>query len=209
MATALSNPNTSYDEAASLDVSVLLPRQGEFSPADYLYLTENTRRLAELIDGRIEVLAMPTLEHQEIIFYLLTMLRAFITPNRLGRAIMAPIRMRLNADRYQEPDVLFMFDENTSRAGNEYWDRADLVMEVVSKEDPQRDWVDKRQDYAAAGIPEYWIIDPRTKTIIVLRLENKQYLVHSEAHATGLLTSALLPGFKVEAAAVFAAGQGM
>ena len=45
-----------------------------------------------------------------------------------------------------------------------------LVVEVIGEDDPERDLVTKRLEYAQAGIPEYWIVDPRTDTIDVLRL---------------------------------------
>jgi Uma2 family endonuclease len=48
------------------------------------------------------------------------------------------------------------------RVTDEYWEGADLVMEVVSShdEDRRRDLVVKREEYARAGIAEYWIVDP-------------------------------------------------
>ena len=59
-----------------------------------------------------------------------------------------------------------------------YWTGADLVIEVVSPDDPQRDLVTKRREYAQAGIPEYWIVDPQSATITVLRLEDASYVEH-------------------------------
>jgi len=44
------------------------------------------------------------------------------------------------------------------------------VVEIVSPDDPDRDLVEKVADYAEAGIPEYWIVNPNTATISVLRL---------------------------------------
>lgn len=48
-------------------------------------------------------------------------------------------------------------------------------MEVISPDDPDRDLVTKRREYAQAGIPEYWIVDPRTETILVLHLAGASY----------------------------------
>ncbi|HTW94088.1 MAG TPA: Uma2 family endonuclease, partial [Tepidisphaeraceae bacterium] len=110
--------------------------------------------------------------------------------------------------KFREPDVMFMLQRNISRAGNQYWDGADLVMEVVSDDDPKRDLQIKRADYAEAGIPEYWIVDPKSKTISVLKLDGQQYVAHAEASGSGVVGSALLAGFTVDVANVFAAGQG-
>jgi Uma2 family endonuclease len=189
------------------EIAKLFPNQGDLSEGDYLFLTRNTNRLAEFTDGRIEVLKMPTLEHQQIVFFLVTMLRSFAAAGNLGLAIMAPLRVKLRDGKFREPDVMFMLQRNIARAGNEFWDGADLVMEVVSEDNPRRDLEIKRGDYAEAGIPEYWIVDPRNTTITVLRLEGKQYVTHGEAGGTGSLKSSLLPGLTVDAASVFAAGR--
>jgi Uma2 family endonuclease len=34
----------------------------------------------------------------------------------------------------------------------------------------ERDYIAKRQQYQACGIPEYWIVDPQTRTVLVLEL---------------------------------------
>lgn len=56
-----------------------------------------------------------------------------------------------------------------------------LLVEIVSSSDTDkksrdRDYVDKRSEYAARGIPEYWIIDPIRATILVLILQDGRYV---------------------------------
>ncbi len=82
-------------------------------------------------------------------------------------------------------------------------------MEVVrgSPADRDRDLVRKRRDYALAGIPEYWIVDPQDEVIIVLRLKDNDYIEHGRFSAGGLATSALLTGFTVPVAEVWAAAK--
>ena len=50
--------------------------------------------------------------------------------------------------------------------------------EVLSPDDPHRDLVRQRQEYAQAEIPQYWLVDPMTGQIIVLRLEGTSYVEH-------------------------------
>ncbi len=45
-----------------------------------------------------------------------------------------------------------------------------LVVEVVSPNDPARDYRYKRSEYAVRGIPEYWIVDPDQKKVTILNL---------------------------------------
>ena len=77
---------------------------------------------------------------------------------------------------------------------------ADLVMEVVSAGDEarRRDLTQKREEYAQAGIPEYWIVDPELGQITVLTLEDQIYVVHGEFKRGDRATSKLLPGFAVD-----------
>lgn len=91
--------------------------------------------------------------------YLLYALRNFVSEKQLGLALPAGIRVRLPDGRFREPDIVFMLAEHADRRTNDYWNGADLVMEIVS-DDPasrRRDLEDKRSVYASAGIPEYWI----------------------------------------------------
>jgi Uma2 family endonuclease len=109
--------------------------------------------------------------------------------------------VRLWKGRIREHDVVFMLADNRTRCGEDCWDRADLVMEIVSPDDPDRDLEVKRVEYARAGIPEYWIVEPVAKRITVLKLKGKRYVVHGEFGKGEKATSALLPGFSVEVSA--------
>jgi Uma2 family endonuclease len=200
---------SSQEPEPAWDIARLFPYQGEWEESDYLEATESTNRLVELADGCVEVLPMPKHSHQGMVLYLTNLLLAFASRDNLGVVRIAALRMRLWTKTFREPDVLFMSAEHSDRAGEDFWDRADLVMEVVSP-DPdshRRDWITKRQEYARAGIPEYWIVDPQLKKIVVLKLQGGQYAVHSEAGETGAVTSALLPGFAADAAKVWAAAK--
>jgi Uma2 family endonuclease len=73
---------------------------------------------------------------------------------------------------------------------------------VVSPDDPQRDLVRKRREYARAGIPEYWIVNPATEQILVLRLAETTYVEHGVFTRRMQATSALLEDFTVAVAAV-------
>ncbi|HJT76435.1 MAG TPA: Uma2 family endonuclease [Gemmataceae bacterium] len=180
------------------EVAYLFPPQGGWSEEEYLALRGN--RLVEFSDGSLEVLPLPTTSHQLLVAYLYGLLLAFVGSRNLGTVLFAPLRVRLWAGKFREPDVVFMAKEHAGRIGEEFWDGADLVMEVVSddEEDRRRDLQTKRREYARAGIPEYWIIDPREGQITVLRLAGKRYAVHGQFSRGTAATSRLLAGFTVD-----------
>ena len=152
---------------------------------------------------------MPTQSHQLIVQFLSNMLFAFASAAELGRVLFAPLRVRLRKGKFREPDVVFMLAEHADRMGEEYWIGAGLMMEVVS-DDPEsreRDLVKKRAEYAAATIPEYWIVDPVEHRVTVLSLKKKRYVSHGEYRIGDRATSVLLNGFALEVDHIFAAGK--
>lgn len=179
------------------------PIQGTWCVEEYLRL--DIGRLVEFDGGKLEFVAMPTELHQAIALFLYIRIRQFVEPERLGVAFVAPLRVRVAEDRFREPDVLFMLAEHRDRRTNRYWDGADLVIEVVSEDDPDRDLVKKRREYAEAKIPEYWIVDPRDRSILVLSLDESSAEYDEAAHCRDGETarSVLLDGFEVSVSEVF------
>jgi Uma2 family endonuclease len=119
------------------------------------------------------------------------------------------LRVRLWSRKYREPDLVFIATKSLGRLKGNYPDGADLVVEVVSgsEEDRERDLVTKRKEYAQARITEYWIVDPQNKRITVLHLEDEEYAVHGEFGVGNQATSRLLDGLAVAVDDVFAAAE--
>lgn len=187
-------------EADGLEID-LLPLQGLWTEEQYLRLTDQTNRFIEFTEGYVEVLPMPTRKHQAISRFLFLDLLAFV--QRLGGTVFyAPLRVRVAPGRFREPDLVLLLDVNDPRNQDAFWLGADLVVEIVSPDHVERDTVMKRADYAAAGIPEYWIVNPEEGTIMVLQLEGNAYVAHGVFHRGDMATSALLQGFTVSVDAV-------
>jgi Uma2 family endonuclease len=187
------------------DVTRLFPTQGNWSESDYLAL--NTNQLVEFSHGFVEFLPMPTIFHQRILKFLFNALQAFVAAQNLGEVLFMGVRVQLWPGKFREPDVVFMKAEHASRITEDYWEGADLVMEVVSDgdEDRRRDLKEKREEYARAAIPEYWIVDPKLGQITVLTLVGSTYAVHGEFSKGEQATSKLLPGFAVDVTSALAA----
>ncbi len=178
----------------------LAPLQGRWTAEQYLLLTDQTNRLIEFTDGYIEVLPMPTDRHQAILELLFLALRAYVAQHG-SKVRFAPLRVRMRAGKYREPDIILVRDANDPRRQDRYWRGADLVVEIVSPDNPERDTTEKRADYAEAGIPEYWIVDPEAETIAVLHLAGQHYVEHGVFRRGTTATSVLLAGFAVDVSA--------
>lgn len=174
----------------------LLPLQGSWTEEQYLKLTNQTNHLIEFSDGEIEVLAMPTRSHQLIVRWLFLALYTFLQP-RGGLVLFAPLRLQIRPGKQREPDILLVLDVGDPRNQEAFWLGADVVVEVVSPDDPERDTKLKRADYAEAHIPEYWIVNPLDETLTVLTLVDDVYTEHGVFHRGEQATSKLLEGFSV------------
>jgi Uma2 family endonuclease len=131
-------------------------------------------------------------------------LYGYVRDKDLGVVLFAPLPVQLWAGKFREPDIVFMAAEHADRLGEKFWRGADLVMEVVSPDDPERDNVIKRLEYAQAGIPEYWIVDPIEASVSVLSLEGSEYFLHGKFVPGETAKSVLLDGFTVDVATVLA-----
>jgi Uma2 family endonuclease len=198
----ISPPEQDFPEP-TWEIAELFPPQGMWSEEEYLALPGN--RLIEFSHGHVEVLSMPTTTHQLIMLFLYRALLAFTAPSERGTVLVAPLPMRLRSGKFREPDVLFMLKGNAHRVGDQYWEGADLVMEVVNDGDRRRDLEIKRHEYARTGIPEYWIVDPQLRQITVLKLEGQRYVVHGQFTWGQRAASHLLPGFEVDVEAALSA----
>ena len=182
------------------DIARLFPAQGQWSEEEYFTL--DSGRLVEFSHGFVEVLPMPTERHQAIVAYLYRLLYA-LTQRRGGKALFAAMPLRLWTGKMREPDLMYLLPEHLHLRGEQYWQWSDLVIEVVSEGNRAHDLERKRFEYARAGIPEYWIVDPLYQTIIVLRLEDDHYVEHGVFGRGETATSALLPDLATEVGAVF------
>lgn len=180
----------------------LLSVQGQWEEEAYIWLADKANRLIEFTDGYIEVLPMPTDDHQLLSQYLLLSFLATLRP-RGGVIQYAPLKLRIRARKFREPDLLLLLDAGDQRRGQQHWTGADLVVEIVSSDNPARDLVEKRRDYAEAKIREYWIVNPLDETVVVLQLHGDAYRERGVFGRGTRATSALLPAFGVDVTALF------
>jgi Uma2 family endonuclease len=196
----LIDPETTERGAPVWQLARLFPPQGSWTEADYFTL--DAGRLVEFDRGCVEVLEMPTKEHQRIVQAIYRLLFGHVQSKALGEVFVAPLPVRLWDQKFREPDVLFVSAHRGEFEG--YPDGADLVIEVVSEDahSRRRDTVAKVADYAKAGIPEYWMIDLADRQIRVGTLHSSEYSFHQYV-AGEQAESSVLPSFNVSVTSLF------
>jgi Uma2 family endonuclease len=188
-------------------VALLYPLQGEWTEADYLALPA-TNRLVELSDGKLVVPDMATDPHQLAVGELFAAMRAFVRAGALGYLRVAPLPVRLWPGKFREPDIAFLSREHGDRRGEQFWGVPDLVVEVISARTDRSsgtertDRREKFEEYALAGISEYWLVDPNRRTIEVYVLREGVYLLLGKWGMGEPARSAVLHGFEVSVSAV-------
>lgn len=183
------------------------PPQGCWTEEDYLSLDDDRRLMVEFTDGFVEVLPMVTILHQQILVFLFDLLRPIVKARGLGKVHFAPLPTRFRVRKWREPDLM-VFGPDQVTPDRKYPTGAKLVMEIISPDDrsQERDYIEKRADYAKAGIVEYWLIDPQLRVVMVLHLVGGTYAEHGTFRLGERATSASIPGLAVDVTAMFEAG---
>ncbi len=157
---------------------------------------------AEWVDGEI-IMTMPaSVRHQDIKFFLMSLLHKFVRVNKLGKVIDAPFLMRLPSHPSgREPDILYVQTNNLKRLHDAYLEGpADLVVEIISPESIARDRGDKFVEYEQAKVKEYWLIDPvRTRAEFYV-LDRKGHYRLVEPDEKGNYHSQVVEGFWIHVA---------
>jgi Uma2 family endonuclease len=119
---------------------------------------------AEWVNGEAIIFMPPETRHQRIVKFLLVLLDLFVEHFNLGEVLQAPFEMKASPEGSgREPDLLFVAREHQNRlTDKKLVGPADLIIEVISPESVYRDRSDKFDEYEAAGVLEYWLVDARS-----------------------------------------------
>lgn len=132
-------------------------------------------------------------EHQSAVGFLYRVVAAYCELRGWGMVLTGPAALQLREDVVPEPDVFVLSPQDSSRAtGVPLQVRPVLVVEVMSPSTRTLDLNEKAEDYAQAGIPEYWVVD----------MERRQLWVHSPGGDGGRYQVVGMTAGRVESRAV-------
>ena len=153
----------------------------------------------EWVNGEVVNFAMPKHLHQAVLLWLARLLAEYVDRLNLGEVGFDGTEMWLQSRQTARlPDLFFVATANLDRLGPNRLDGpADLAVEIVSDDSVTRDHREKFLEYQDAGIPEYWITDPRPRrqTFAMYALDEHGIYQEVPSDADGYFHSRVLPGF--------------
>ncbi|MCI0389433.1 MAG: Uma2 family endonuclease [Acidobacteria bacterium] len=179
-----------------------IPPKHKVSFEEYIeWLDEDTR--AEWVDGEIVLMPSPaSFGHQDLGSFLERVLGIYIEVKNLGKLVRAPYVMRMAAiSRGREPDLIFIRRDREHLLTRNYLNGpADLAIEIISPESLKRDTEIKFAEYEAAGVGEYWMLDPDYRKAEFYQLGDDGRYHRAMIGPDGVYHSKVLTGFwlKVE-----------
>jgi Uma2 family endonuclease len=171
------------------------------------YLARPEDHFTQLIDGEI-VVTEPTLRHQAIVLFIVRRLADWVEAGSGRGQAGIPVNVILDKANVFGPDVWWVAEEHRPAPGDDNIEGPpDLAVEVRSPSTWRYDVGTKKATYERHGLPELWLVDTKSESVLVYRrsspsspeLDVALKLVASEA-----LTSPALPGFSLPVAEVFA-----
>jgi len=163
----------------------------------------------EFINGNVVMHSPTTEEHNEATGHLYCISSIYADLHKLGKVRVEKALVGLTRNDY-EPDIAFWRKEvaNHFQPNMNVYPVPDLIIEVLSPgtENIKRDTKIKFADYAAHLIPEYWIVDPRKKTVeqyLLSDTEARTYELHKKVAIQDQIESTVLIGFAIPVKAIF------
>ena len=189
-------------------MTTLKPRTGlRLTVEEFLELPDTyDRRKMELDEGELYIMPRPRKVHQDSQFQLRWHIENYLRefdepPADVSHDFL--IALSLEERILYAPDLSIVLRERAHIIGDRMIEGApDIVVEILSS-DRNRDLVRKRQLYADAGIPEYWIFDSLNETATLLELRGSEYVERATLGPSDTLTTPLLPGLAIPLADIF------
>ena len=180
------------------------PPQGSWTYDDYAALPDDGNRY-EIVNGVLIMTPAPSPEHQDIVGEIFSALRTHIKLAGLGRVFTGPIDVDLGPKNVYQPDLVVVLNTHLDRvAEKKIIGAPDLVVEVASPSTAAYDRLTKYEKYAHAGIREYWMVKPKSRSVELLVLEGREYRSLGIFRGEQTLPSRIVPDLPVGVERFFA-----
>ncbi len=176
-----------------------LRKLSKVSFQDYLSWTDDERW--EVIDGHPYRMSAPSTEHQ-ILCTDLCVILALHFKGKPCRVITSPLDVKLSDYDVVQPDLVVVCDRSQITKGH-IEGAPTLAVEILSPSSVRHDKVRKARLYAAAGVQEYWILQPYPAMVEVLSLDGPTFRLHGAYTDQEILTSSVFPDLTINLSELF------
>ena len=183
-------------------MTVVQPLERPYTAEDLANTPDDGQRY-EVIGGELVVAPAPSTKHQRVSLRLSRILGDYLEHSGSGEAFAAPLDVVLGTYDIVQPDLVVILNQHADRVTDAGIEGApDIVIEIVSPSSQRMDRIRKSATYATYGIPEYWIVDPESETVLVQSLVDGRYRAMESRE--GRIRSAQLPNLNVATTDLFA-----
>jgi Uma2 family endonuclease len=133
----------------------------------------------EIIAGEKFMSPAPNLDHSDIIFKLAYTIGGYLIEHKSGYVYTDNADVHFSDGSLYKPDLCVVLKSNEKiLAGRKaIYGAPDMVVEVLSYSTRKKDLTIKKDTYEAQGVREYWIVDPRAKSVSVYLLQDGKYFL--------------------------------
>ncbi len=170
---------------------------------EYLDLDEDPDYRYDVIDGVMHVSPSPNADHSGAAGEFFFALRRFLEVHPVGKAYIELDVLLPDGGDPLRPDIQFIATEHLNIVKNHVHGTPDLVVEILSDSTDHRDLGPKSDRYLQCGVQEYWILDPRNRTLRVRYNEGQGEDRRWNEVAGERPKSRLLDGFQVTVKQIF------
>ena len=164
---------------------------------DYVRLPDDGKRY-EILEGDLAVTPAPTVGHQFSSIGLATVIYQHVEGHDLGILLTAPVDVVFDEHNVLQPDLVYVSTVRMNIVTPENIQGApDLVVEILSKSTARRDRETKRKIYARFGVPNYWLVDPRRRSITTYALRSGDYRQDKVARHDEILVAQPFPDLSI------------
>ncbi|MDX9871768.1 MAG: Uma2 family endonuclease [Clostridia bacterium] len=184
---------------------------------EFLRITEGNEDRYEFIDGEVFLLTAPGTKHQIILMNMITDMISWFAGKKC-RVFAAPFDVTLETDYMEindegekvesknvvQPDILVSCDyKEQTNERDRYTGIPALVVEILSPQTRRRDQTKKLNVYITGGVSEYWIVDPKKKTVVQYYFADKEQVDLNKCDHPGIVKSFHFPGLELTTENIF------
>ncbi len=141
--------------------------------------------LCQLINNKLIMSPSPIDVHQVVLLEIAFNFKLFLNNSNPGEIRIAPYDVHFSKQNILQPDILFIKNENLNKIQDKgLFGAPDIIIEILSPSTSHLDLDEKKLVYEKYSVPEYFIVEPKSKSVFTFFLKNAEYEEQETTEAT-------------------------